>query len=371
MSVEPRDVDGDGVVPRSAVGWHPRHVLYAIAAVFSLGGVYLLPAVETSPTVSYFLFNGFLNVGLPGGVLVAAMYLRRYDLPESEWWRILGGYVTGISFMGVLMVWNAVGQPDVSLTWSYITDSVVVLGNLGGVFGFIIGVTYGHMRQIEELRTSLKQKNEALAQRNERLDDFAGVLTHDLRNSLTVAKGRLELVQEEYETNDTEAIAEALDRMNNIIDDTLLLAREGEAVGELTTIELDEIAHRCWTQVETGDATLKVVESATFQGDGRRLERVFENLFRNSIEHGGSDVTVTVGTLPDGFYIEDTGIGIPQAKRDTIFTSGYSTNPDGTGFGLSITQEVVRAHGWTIHAATSQNGGARFEIGGIDAIQSS
>jgi len=86
---------------------------------------------------------------------------------------------------------------------------------------------------------------------------------------------------------------------------------------------------------------------------------------REEIEQQGGEmrqVTVTVGTLPDGFYIEDDGPGIPADEREDVFDAGYSTTEDGTGFGLSIVEEIADAHGWEIRAAEGSNGGVRFEI---------
>lgn len=74
-----------------------------------------------------------------------------------------------------------------------------------------------------------------------------------------------------------------------------------------------------------------------------------ENLFSNAIDHGGEDVTVTVGTVNDGFYVEDDGPGITEDRRGDVFTAGYSTGDEGTGFGLSIVKQVVEAHDWDIH----------------------
>jgi len=78
-------------------------------------------------------------------------------------------------------------------------------------------------------------------------------------------------------------------------------------------------------------------------------------------------VTVRVDTLADeaGFYVADDGPGIPPDDRERIFDHGYSTAAEGTGFGLAIVQQVVRAHGWTITVTESADGGARFEIRGV------
>jgi len=91
---------------------------------------------------------------------------------------------------------------------------------------------------------------------------------------------------------------------------------------------------------------------------------VFENLYRNAIEHGGDGVTIRVGTSNGGFFVEDTGPGIPADERDDVFESGYTTNEDGTGFGLAIVKRVVEAHGWEITVTEGSDGGARFEVSG-------
>jgi signal transduction histidine kinase len=73
-------------------------------------------------------------------------------------------------------------------------------------------------------------------------------------------------------------------------------------------------------------------------------------------------VTVTVEELPDGFYIEDDGPGIPPENRDSIFEAGFTTNSDENGFGLAIVAEIVAGHGWEIDVAEGTDGGARLEI---------
>ncbi|OYR87840.1 sensor histidine kinase, partial [Halorubrum distributum] len=99
----------------------------------------------------------------------------------------------------------------------------------------------------------------------------------------------------------------------------------------------------------------------------------------NSVEHGSDDVTVVVGdispmytttragaVLPSGFFVEDDGPGIPEAERDRVFEVGYTTDRDGTGFGLNIVSEVASAHGWEVAVSEGSRGGARFEITGVE-----
>jgi nitrogen fixation/metabolism regulation signal transduction histidine kinase len=86
-------------------------------------------------------------------------------------------------------------------------------------------------------------------------------------------------------------------------------------------------------------------------------------------EHGPPDdgsVTVVVGDLADGFYVADDGVGIPPAKREEVFESGYSSG-DGTGLGLSIVRQVAREHGWDVALTESDAHGARFEFTGVES----
>ena len=167
------------------------------------------------------------------------------------------------------------------------------------------------------------------------------------------------------ETGDTDklpAVDRALDRMKALIDDILELAKHGESVLDSEPVQLATVVERGWQNVETAEATLKIETDATIHADKSQLLQLIENLARNSVEHGGDDVTVTVGDLDEGFYIEDDGPGIPEDERNEVFTVGYSTSADGTGFGLRIVKAVTESHGWDVTIESGVDGGARFEV---------
>jgi PAS domain S-box-containing protein len=213
--------------------------------------------------------------------------------------------------------------------------------------------------------TQQQASQRELERQNERLDQFASVVSHDLRNPLSVAKGRLDLARKTGEDEHFEAVDEAHERMTSLIDGLLSVAREGRTLENPIPVSIASVAETAWGSVETGAATLTVDEGVdTVTADPERLQRLFENLFRNALDHGGEGVAVTVGSLADdeGFYVADDGPGIPPADRDRVFEQGYSTNPEGTGFGLRIVDTVAEAHGWSAVAAESESGGARIEI---------
>ncbi|MFC4988180.1 two-component system sensor histidine kinase NtrB [Saliphagus infecundisoli] len=229
-----------------------------------------------------------------------------------------------------------------------------------------------------------KAQEERLEDQNERLERFASVLSHDLRNPLNVAQGYTELIAAENEDGDgderVEELAESLDRMEELIEDMLELAQQEGGLGTTRRLSVEEVVRETWGWVRTDDADLTVEAPGSIDADRSRLASLLENLFRNAVEHGspshrsqarddavehgGNDVTVRVGGLEDGegFYVEDSGEGIPEDARTAVFEQGYTTSAEGTGIGLSIVEEVADAHDWTVRVGESEEGGARFEF---------
>ena len=225
--------------------------------------------------------------------------------------------------------------------------------------GELLG-TVGILRDI----TERIERERELERHNERLRDFSRIVSHDIRSPLTVAQGNLELARETGETKRYLSKAEeALDRLEAIVEDLLTLAREGSAIEDPEPIDIGRVAEEATLVVDTTNATVDIaVDGATVRGEANRLRRLFENLYRNAIVHGGPDVTIHVGILEDGFYVEDNGPGIPEADRERVFESGYTTNEDGSGFGLNIVEEIAASHGMAVRVTTGELGGARFEI---------
>ena len=224
-----------------------------------------------------------------------------------------------------------------------------------------------------------------LEQKNERLDEFTSIVSHDLRNPLTVAEGNLELARAEHDSDALDKVSSAHERMRALIDDLLTFARAGETATDLESVTLASLVEECWQTVEGDRATLIVEADRQVRADTAKLRRLLSNLLRNSVEHGaagagasagcaadhdGEHVTVRVGTVEDadrhGFYVADDGPGIPPDEREQVFEGGYSTGEDGTGFGLKIVQRIAEVHGWAVTATESEAGGARFEVTGLE-----
>ncbi|WP_251343215.1 hybrid sensor histidine kinase/response regulator [Haloplanus halophilus] len=207
-------------------------------------------------------------------------------------------------------------------------------------------------------------------ERIRRLEHVAERLSHDLRNPLTVAKGRLEALHRTGDEKHFETAEQALARIDSLITDVLTLAQTGERISlcQCESVEIAAVADDAWSLLRSGDATLTVEGTTTVEADASRLQQAFENLLRNAIEHGPDDVSVRIGTLPEdsGFYVADDGPGIPPDRRDVVFEPEYSTKDDGTGFGLATLMRIVEAHGWRVRIVESRAGGARFELYDVD-----
>jgi PAS domain S-box-containing protein len=213
-----------------------------------------------------------------------------------------------------------------------------------------------------------KEYEQQLKRERDRLDRFASVVSHDLRNPLTVVQGRLELAQEEYNSEHLDAMEGSIDRVNELINDLLILAREGDTDPELDAVNVRELSEKCWQNINTKEATLNVETARTVIANNSQFKQVVENLFRNAIEHGGNDVRIMINALSDGFYVEDDGQGIPEEARDSLLQFGFSTMRDGTGFGLSIVNEIAENHDWRLNVVEGKDGGARFEFRNVTFV---
>jgi PAS domain S-box-containing protein len=272
--------------------------------------------------------------------------------------------------------------------------------------------------------TERRDRDRELARQNERLEEFASVVSHDLRGPLNVAEAHLEFARTTGAAESLDAVGRAHDRMESRIDALLELARHGRAIGETSPVDLASVAERAWESVERGTAELHVEPGLpTVEADGERLGELFENLLSNAVTHGtrgppprsngdtagrgavsqqaqtggrtdggkeggpsssrDSDgdvevgdtadepdelLTITVGTLGDGFYVADDGVGVPPGERERVFDPGYSTREGGTGFGLAIVRSIAEAHGWSVAATEMPDGGACFEFVGVTVL---
>ncbi|MFB6101769.1 MAG: PAS domain S-box protein [Haloplanus sp.] len=249
----------------------------------------------------------------------------------------------------------------------YVVDQTIapITDDRGDITGFVA---------INRDITDLKEYERELKAQNDRLKQYGETVAHDLRNPLALLDAELQQFELTVDSADDVIDAEVVrnlctdidttvERMEALIDDLLSMAEQGQRVLDPEPVSLDAVARDAWAQIDTAAADL-TVEDADIDADPDRLRELLANLFRNSIEHAGDDVSVRVRPLDftEGFAVEDDGPGIPPDERDSAFERGYTTASEGTGFGLAIVEQIAEAHGWTVSVTEGRDGGACFEF---------
>jgi signal transduction histidine kinase len=333
--------------------------------------------------------DGVLTLLFSALVIGAGYWAQTTDRPDWDIVRLAGWCLVGAIAIGGFELLTALslyaaGAAEIELLRALTTAAAR---------GAALGIGFG-LFDIERRRT--KRRGAELERQVDRLEEFASVVSHDLRSPLTVAKGNMELIGDN-ESVDEELIAHvefAHDRMSEIIEDSLALARGGNEVTDPEPVDIEELATQAWQTVGGDDETLTVATGMQLDADPERLLRLLENLFRNAIEHGaeggdnddggdpiaaglpddyGDDepsesvldgLSITVGQLTgnEGFYVADNGDGIPADEREDIFEAGVSSSGTGSGLGLAIVRRIAQAHGWTVSVTDADGGGARFEF---------
>ncbi|MFB6086015.1 MAG: PAS domain S-box protein [Halodesulfurarchaeum sp.] len=218
-------------------------------------------------------------------------------------------------------------------------------------------------RDISEQRAYERE----LERTNAGLEEFAAVVSQDLRNPLTVAKGWTEIAREGRTFEPLQQVSESLERMDHVIDYTLTLARKGEGFDRLSTIDLETLITNTWRAVETGTGTLQTDVGLSIRGDRGRLSHLFETLFENCTNLGESDGSFRVGelTVRQGFYVEREDVSLPDGV-DSV-ESAHIGSGESVACDLVVVQRIATAHGWRMHLIDDESKGFRLEFSGVDS----
>jgi signal transduction histidine kinase len=217
-------------------------------------------------------------------------------------------------------------------------------------------------REVEPLVDELNALLAHTERQAEEARTHAGNLAHALKTPLTVVMNA--------------ATAKAPDLADTVIREAAVMRRQvdhhlarARAVGRRA---VGQSRADVWPSLE---AVLRAVErlydQARFDLDGNHdvvvamekqdLEELLGNLIENAAKYGGGSVFVTVDATPNErfceIWIEDDGVGIPEAERVRIFDRGarLDTGKPGTGLGLAIVRDVVEIYGGTVELAESED----------------
>ncbi|MFW6458692.1 MAG: PAS domain S-box protein [Halodesulfurarchaeum sp.] len=213
-----------------------------------------------------------------------------------------------------------------------------------------------------------RQYERQLESTNARLEEFTTVVTQDLRNPLTVAKGWTEIAQKAHQIKELDKIATSLDRMDEIIKYTLTLAHEGDGIGHLSKVDLNDVAWESWQAIDTHSADFKNNIESTARGDYGRIAYLFRTLFQRSVDLADTEPKIRVGELRSGsgFFVADDGPKLQMDDRGSVNYSSHLGQSESETFDLMAVKRIADAHGWNLSLKESEAGGAKFEFRGVE-----
>jgi signal transduction histidine kinase len=213
---------------------------------------------------------------------------------------------------------------------------------------------------------------------------FVADASHELRTPLTVIRGQLEVLASQPEPSGKEVrrverlVQAEIARISRLVDDLLLLAKSEQVEFlRLEQIELPVFVGELWDGISLlakRHFELGPVPAGTLHADPDRLAQALRNLVGNAIDHTAAQqglVRLRVQALRGRrirFLVEDDGPGIPLDQREHVFHRFHRTDAardrasGGTGLGLAIVRAIADAHGGTVTADSSPEGGARFTL---------
>jgi PAS domain S-box-containing protein len=203
-----------------------------------------------------------------------------------------------------------------------------------------------------------------LNEQAERLEEFAALSSHELRNRLQIALGTAERARAQQDVDAIDDVIETLGRMSRLVSQLLTLARTGSATRGSESIALSGISEVAWKAVDDETATLTVESDGIVTADRDGLLEVLEMVFRTVIEGGGSS-EVRVGTLPDGFYVEDDDTGITPEQRADLLEPTHSDLNETTGDSVYLVATIAEAHNWDVSVA-EKDGKTRFSFRNVE-----
>ncbi|MBW3544573.1 MAG: ATP-binding protein [Bacteroidetes bacterium] len=214
-------------------------------------------------------------------------------------------------------------------------------------------INYGHIKQ---LSADHERQNELLKKRNEELDEFAHIISHDMKGPIRNMKGLVKLLESGKAREDIyDIIRNQLHKMEELVENVLTYSRAGHERLDKTEVNLNKMLHELVSslskpehfsiEIEPDFPVLYTEEVFIFQ--------IFSNLLINAINYNDKEKGhIVIGYEPSErngefyYYVEDNGLGIPADKREKVFkiftVLHQMEGVDSTGIGLAIVKKIVQ-----------------------------
>jgi PAS domain S-box-containing protein len=241
------------------------------------------------------------------------------------------------------------------------------------------------IRDITELKTAqheLESKAIKLKQSNKELEEFAYVVSHDMKQPIRTIVSYLSLLKRRH-TKELSAEAlefiqysiEGANKMSDLIRDILQYSKLEQQISNVKEVDLNRVVGKVINGLKdfitTGNATVHIGQLPTVNGNETMLNELFQNLIENGIKYNKSEKKYVSLTVADkgqywAFEVKDNGIGFDEQYAQQIFKIFKRLHGDeefqGTGIGLSICHKVVENHGGKIWAHSKIGEGSTFHF---------
>ncbi|MCC6191946.1 MAG: HAMP domain-containing histidine kinase [Anaerolineales bacterium] len=241
-------------------------------------------------------------------------------------------------------------------------------------------------KEVRSLASALNNMARQVQSTQQGQRDFLANVSHELRTPLTSIQGFAQAMLDGTvdspagRERSAQIIFDEAERMRRLVDGLLELARLDSNLRALARAPVDprallaRVVEKFGLRAQSAGVSLQAQLPAGLPavlGDGDRLAQVFDNLLDNALKHtpAGGRVVVTAETAPGGLnvHVADTGRGIPAEDLDRIFERFYQvdksrTHGGGLGLGLSISREIVAAHGGQIQAHSRPGEGTTLTV---------
>ena len=230
--------------------------------------------------------------------------------------------------------------------------------------------------------TEHKRREQRLAASNERLEQFAYAVSHDLQEPLRMVSSYVQLLERRYADELDEDAGEFIDyavdgadRMREMITHLLEYSRVTTRGSPLEPTDaeavLESVRDDLHLRIEETDATVTADDLPTVTADAEQLGQVFQNLLSNALKYSGDEPPrVHVGAERTGemwqFTVTDEGVGIDPTHHDRVFELFESAHTDdgtaSSGIGLALCERIVDRHGGDIWVESTAGEGATFHF---------
>lgn len=244
----------------------------------------------------------------------------------------------------------------------------------------LITEVIGRIIELQRINDELDEKSKKLEVKNNELDEFAHIVSHDLKAPLRAIKNLITFISEdednklsEQSTEDFELIVKRAERMSNLIGGILEYSRAGRDEAPISKFDLGEIVREVTDQLSPMNPNVQFEIGSSFSTVKSKelyMFQIISNLVSNAIKYNDKDepkVKIDFYQKDKNFLtVEDNGPGIEEKYREKVFgvfeTLHGRDEIESTGIGLTIVRKMAKLLGGDVYIEDSNLGGAKFVV---------